>query len=460
MCNNNGNDRGIVSYHAGINEISVESLGEAKIPSNFAEIALVGGNNNVYNNIYIKDTQFSLTETKFIDDDLDDGVFEATGKPNVSFELSGPREKIFFDPSKSRAAIVTCGGLCPGLNDVIRAIVLGLYRNYNVKNIYGVKYGYQGFIAKYNHEFFELNPEVVDGWQDIGGTLLGSSRGQQDIGEITDCLENYGINMLFVIGGDGTMKGAMRIADEVKARGLKISVIGIPKTIDNDIEIIDETFGFRTAVDAARNILKCAHVEAKGAPDCIGLVKLMGRDSGFIACNSALAMSDVNFVLIPEQKIDLEKFLLCLENRLKKSHHAVIAVAEGAGQELMTDVEIKKDQSGNIRYKDIGLFLKEKIEEFSQNNGHDYTVKYFDPSYFVRSVPSNGFDSTYCLSLGIDAVHAAMAGKTSMIIGSINGQLSHIPMSMIAGKRKQVDITGSLWRMVVQSTGQTVAFHV
>ena len=455
MCFNEENRRGLVNYHANIKEISVESLGVAKIPSNFADIALVGGNSNVY----INDSQFSLAETKFIDNDLDDGVFEATGTPNVSFELSGPREKIFFDPSKTRAAIVTCGGLCPGLNDVIRALVLGLHRNYNVKNILGVKYGYQGFIAKYKHEFVELNPEVVDGWQDIGGTVLGSSRGQQDIGEITDCLENHGINILFVIGGDGTMSGAMRITEEIKKRDLKISVIGIPKTIDNDIEIIDETFGFRTAVDAARNVLKCAHVESKGAPDCIGLVKLMGRDSGFIACHSALAMSDVNFVLIPEQKIDFDVFLKCLEERLARSHHAVIAVAEGAGQELMSSERMIRDKSGNIRHKDIGLFLKEKIEEFSSKNNHDYTVKYFDPSYFVRSIPANGHDSTYCLMLGIDAVHAAMAGKTSMIIGSINGKLSHIPMSMAAGRRKQVDIDGPLWRMVVQSTGQTVKFH-
>ncbi len=448
------NRRGLVDYHADIKEISVDCLGEPRIKSSFAEIALVGGGSDVY----INDSQFALAETNFKDDDLDDGVFEATGKPNVSFEISGPREKIFFDPSKTKAAIVTCGGLCPGLNDVIRAIVLGLYRNYDVKNIYGVKYGYQGFIAKYKHEFVELNPEVVDGWQDLGGTMLGSSRGQQDIGEIVDCLENSGINLLFVIGGDGTMKGAMSIAQEVKKRGIKISVIGIPKTIDNDIEIIDETFGFRTAVDAARLILKCAHVESKGAPDCIGLVKLMGRDSGFIACHAAMAMSDVNFVLIPEQKIDLEKFLNCLEERLAGSHHAVIAVAEGAGQELMGGCRTT-DKSGNILHDDIGLFLKEKIEEFSAKKGHDYTVKYFDPSYLVRSVPSNGFDSTYCLNLGLDAVHAAMAGKTSMIIGTVNNQLCHIPMSMVAGKRKYVDIKGALWRMVVQSTGQTVKFH-
>ncbi len=450
-------DRGIVDYHAGIKEISVESLGEAKIRSNFVDnTSIVDGED-----LYIKDTQFSLTETRFIDEDLTDGKFEATGTPNVSFELSGPRAKIFFDPSKAKAAIVTCGGLCPGLNDVIRAIVLGLHRNYNVKHIYGVKYGYQGFIAKYNHEFVELNPEIVDGWQDLGGTMLGSSRGKQDIGEIVDCLENHAINMLFVIGGDGTMKGAMEIAKEIDDRGVKIAVIGIPKTIDNDIVIIDETFGFRTAVDTARSILKCAHVEAKGAPDCIGLVKLMGRDSGFIACNAALAMSDVNFVLIPEQKIDLEKFLKSLEKRLSKSHHAVIAVAEGAGQELMAGHNADKtDESGNVRYKDIGVFLKEKIEEYSQSINADYTVKYFDPSYYVRSVPANGYDSTYCLGLGIDAVHAAMAGKTAMIVGSINGQLSHVPMSMIAGRRKQVDICGSLWRMVIQSTGQTVKFHM
>ena len=445
-----------VNYQFEVEEVKIESLGEATIPSPFADRAV----NEKNSEVFTTDNEHTLFDPKFLDDGFEQGDHDLQAGKRIAFEVSGPREKIFFDSSKSKAAIVTCGGLCPGLNDVVRALVLGLYRNYNVKKVFGVRYGYQGFIPKYMHEFIDLDPEVVDGWQDIGGTMLGSSRGQQDISEIVNCLERSGINILFIIGGDGTIKGAMRIAEEIKQRGLKISVIGVPKTIDNDIQIVDETFGFRSAVDSARNVLRCAHVEAKGAPDCIGLVKLMGRDSGFIACQAALAMSDVNFVLIPEQKFDLDTFLKCLHERMERSHHAVIAVAEGAGQELICSELDKKDKSGNVVYEDIGIFLKDKIKQYSKDHNLDYSVKYIDPSYIVRSVPANGFDSTYCLRLGYDAVHAAMAGKTNMIVGSIKGRICHIPMSLVTAGRKRVNIKGDLWRSVIQSTGQVVKFHV
>lgn len=379
------------------------------------------------------------------------------------YEMAGPREKIYFDPSKTRAGIVTCGGLCPGLNDVIRSVVLGLFKNYGVRRIYGFRFGYQGFIAKFNHEPIELSPEAVDGWQDVGGTALGSSRGPQDIAEMVDCLERMAINQLYVIGGDGTMRGALQIAEETEKRGLKIAVVGVPKTIDNDIVIIDESFGFQTAVDAAREILRCAHVESKGTPNGIGLVKLMGRDSGFIAAHAALAMSDVNLVLIPEQPFKLEGergFLPYLMDRINRRSHAVIAVAEGAGQDLMTDCghEIR-DASGNKLHGDIGLFLKDKINQYFNDRNVEVSVKYFDPSYSIRSVPTNAKDSIYCMSLGHDAVHAAMAGRTEMIVGTIKGTMCHIPMQAIAGQRKKVDPYGPLWRLVLESTGQPVVFE-
>lgn len=377
------------------------------------------------------------------------------------YELAGPREKIYFDPSKVRAGIVTCGGLCPGLNDVVRSIVLGLRNNYGVKNIYGFRYGFQGFVPDYGHDVVMLTPDVVDGWQDIGGTCLGSSRGPQKPDVMVNCLEQLAVNMLFVIGGDGTMQGAMAIANEVENRGLKISVVGVPKTIDNDIVIIDETFGFQTAVNAARDVLRCAHVESKGIPNGIGLVKLMGRDSGFIACQAALAMSDVNFVLIPEQPFKLEGeggFLNALHKRLLRRKHAVIAVAEGAGQDLL-EAETETDASGNRRLGDIGLFLKDKINDYFEKIDFETSVKYMDPSYIVRSIPANAHDSTYCFSLGHDAVHAAMAGRTEMIVGKVKHNICHIPMAHIAGKRKKVDLYSPLWRLVLESTGQSVVFE-
>lgn len=417
------------------------------------------------NELFVCDESMVLQQNVYCDR-LDNGSCKGhcndTEKDDRTyFELAGPREKIYFDPSKTRAGIVTCGGLCPGLNDVVRSIVLGLWNNYQVHRIYGFRYGYQGFIAEYGYEPLELKPETVDGWQDMGGTILGSSRGEQDISEVVDCLEQMAINMLFVLGGDGTIKGALRIAREIENRGLKIAIIGVPKTIDNDIICIDRSFGFDTAVNAAREVLCCAHAESKGTPNGIGLVKLMGRDSGFIACGAALAMSDVNFVLIPEQPFKLEGergFLNVLHQRLKRRHHAVIAVAEGAGQDLMQE-ELGKDASGNQILGDIGVYLKDKITSYFKALNFETSVKYLDPSYIIRSVPTNAQDSIYCMSLGHDAVHAAMAGRTDLIVGPVKGSICHIPMEHIAGKRKRVDVYSPLWRLVLESTGQPPVFE-
>ena len=380
----------------------------------------------------------------------------STLSAQVSMERAGPREKIFFDSVKVRAGIVTCGGLCPGLNAVIRSTVMGLWYAYGVRRIVGFQFGYEGFIAKYGHDVIDLNPTVVDGWQHLGGTMLGSSRGDQDPLEIVDCLERMGINQLFIIGGDGSIKGAQTIVKEIANRKATISVIGIPKTIDNDILFIDESFGFQTASGAAVQALTCAHVEAKGAYNGVGLVKLMGRHSGFIACHAALAMSDVNFVIIPEVTLALEGpngFLEALQRRLELRRHAVVVVAEGAGQELLVS-KGGKDASGNKKLEDIGIYLRDRIALHLKQANLRATVKYIDPSYMIRSIPPNSHDGVYCLQLGHDAVHAAMAGKTAMVVGRWHGLNVHVPMQVTTMGRKQVDPNRPLWRSVLESTGQ------
>jgi 6-phosphofructokinase 1 len=376
-------------------------------------------------------------------------------------ERAGPREKIYFDPSKVRAGIVTCGGLCPGLNAVIRSTVNCLWWTYGVRRIVGFQYGYEGFISKYGHDVVDLNPGIVDGWQYLGGTKLGSSRGHQDPVEIVDCIERMGINQLFVIGGDGTLRGALKIAMEIAERKLHISVIGIPKTIDNDILFLDESFGFQTASSIAVHSLTSAHVEAKGACNSVGLVKLMGRHSGFIACHAALAMSDVNFVFIPEIPIALDGesgLLAALKRRLEARKHAVIVVGEGAGQDLLKSTA-EKDASGNDKLQDIGLFLRDRIMEYLKKEKMSATVKYIDPSYMIRSVPPNPHDSIYCMQLGHDAVHVAMTGKTSLVVGRWHGINVHVPIKCATLGRKQVNPNKSLWRSVMESTGQMQWFR-
>jgi len=380
---------------------------------------------------------------------------------SMSLEVAGPREMIYFEPQKVKAAVVSCGGLCPGINDVLRALVMELHFRYGVRNIIGVKYGFQGLIPRYGHEFMEMTPDLVKDIQDLGGSILSSSRGSQDIVEMVDSLERMNINLFFVIGGDGTMKAAQLITEETARRKLKIGVIGIPKTIDNDLVLIQKSFGFDTAISEAVKTIQCAHVEAKGAPMGIGLVKLMGRQSGHIAASAALAQGDANFVLIPEEPFDLEGekgFLRQLEKRLTARNHAVIIVAEGAGQALFARKgPVRRDASGNIRLNDIGVFLKERIEEYFRKKKMEINLKYIDPSYIIRSVPANASDSILCGVLAQYAVHAGMTGKTGMLVGLVNDAYVHLPFLAVAGQRKNIDPRGNIWMLVLESTGQPLS---
>jgi 6-phosphofructokinase 1 len=299
----------------------------------------------------------------------------------------------------------------------------------------------------------ELDPDVVDDIHKWGGTILGSSRGPQDVADMVDTLERMNVGLLFTIGGDGTLKGAQAIAEEIARRHVKIGIVGIPKTIDNDISYVAKSFGFETAVSYTRTAIYGAHTEALGVRNGVGLVKLMGRYSGYIAAYASLANNDVNFCLVPEVPFSLEVFLEALRKRLEARGHAVIVVGEGAGQDLMERTS-EKDASGNIKLEDIGVFLKEKIKGYFEKIDAEVNLKYIDPSYTIRSVPANPSDSAFCLVLGHDAVHAGMTGRTNMLVGYWNQQFTHVPICMAVSKRKQIDPSGRLWSDVLSSTGQ------
>jgi 6-phosphofructokinase 1 len=431
---------------------AIPALGPARIPSPLGLPGAVGDGK----------TRFIKDEYRISVDVRMDRMFGENQDNILSFELAGPREKIYFDPSKLKCAVANCGGLCPGLNDIIRSLVLELYHVYGVKSIYGVRYGLQGFIPEFGHDLIELTPQRVSGIQNTGGSMLGSSRGGQDIGEIVDCLERTGVGLLFMVGGDGTLMASKAIGDEILNRGLKISVVGIPKTIDNDIFLVSRSFGFDSAVDVATLAIKGAHNEAEAYPNGIGLIKLMGRHSGFLAATAALAQPDANFVLIPEEEILLHGengLLAAIKKRLELRKHAVIIVAEGAGQNFFEDKDIEHDASGNVKLKDIGLFLKSEISDYFKSKEIPISLKYIDPSYIIRSLPANANDSVFCGLLARDAVHAGMAGKTNLIISFWNNNYVHVPMDASAGKRKKMDPAGKLWQSVLESTGQNSLFN-
>jgi len=380
----------------------------------------------------------------------------AGGGELPSFEHAGPRRRIFFHPERTTGAIVTCGGLCPGLNDVVRAITLTLHHHYRVPRVLGFRYGFAGLAPDTEHAPIELTPQVVNRIHEDGGTILGSSRGPQPPEAMADTLERLGVSILFAVGGDGTMHGALALQQELARREAPIAVVCVPKTIDNDLPWIERSFGFTTAVEEARKAVMAAHVEATGAWNGVGIVKLMGRQSGFIAAHATLATADVNFCLVPEHPFELEGpagLYAAVERRLDERHHAVIVVAEGAGQDMLQDSEhAERDPSGNIVLKDVGTFLRDGIKKHFAAAGKEVTVKYIDPSYMIRSLPANSLDSEFCLILGQHAVHAGMSGRTGLLIGRWNGHSVHVPLTLGVSERRR--LPESAWLRVLETTGQ------
>ena len=421
----------------GAPDFTIAQLGDCRIPSPMSGVRFVRDHERVLYPSTVEDLN---------------RLRGASGEP-PSMESGGPRERIFFDPATLACGIVTCGGLCPGLNDVIRAIVLSLHHHYGVPKIYGFRFGYEGLVEQHGHRPLELTPDGVNRLNEMGGSILGSSRGPQEPAAMVDRLERLGVGILFAIGGDGTLRGAHAISTEAAARGRPISVIGVPKTIDNDVSFVQRTFGFETAVTEARRATYAANTEAEAARNGIGLVKLMGRDSGFIAAYSVLVDGQVNFCLIPEVPFTLERFLPELCRRLERRGHAVIVVAEGAGQDLLARTQVR-DASGNIKHGDIGVFLRDAITRYFRDAGMPISLKYIDPSYAIRSVPTTAHDSAFCLLLGQTAVHAGMSGRTDMVVSFWNHQFTHVPIGLATSARKKIDPEGALWSSVLASTGQ------
>ncbi len=385
---------------------------------------------------------------------------DAPPKEELLFEVAGPREKLFFDPKKTRAGIVTCGGLCPGLNNVIRSLVLQLYHGYGVREILGFTNGYQGLDPWRGSEPIPLTPEFVEDIHKEGGTVLNTSRGPVDVRVAVDNLIRRKVDILFVVGGDGTQRGGAALFEEARSRGHALAVVGVPKTIDNDVAFVTRTFGYVTAVEEAAKAIACAHTEAHSVHNGISVVKIMGRHAGFIAAGATVASQDVNFTLVPEVPFVLEGedgFLEALKERMLRRAHAVILVAEGAGQHLMAGGEDKYDASGNLKSKDIGIFLRDRIEAYFKAEGIPFALRYFDPSYMIRSVPACADDAVLCDFYARNAVHAAMAGKTGLVIGQHHGVFTHVPISLLAGQKKQLDLNSPAWLGVIASTGQNFA---
>ncbi|QDU90701.1 Pyrophosphate--fructose 6-phosphate 1-phosphotransferase [Pirellulimonas nuda] len=420
-------------------DLRIATLGEPTIPSPIHRGA---------SGKYVPDTMRVLYDIE---------CHEGSAPPTLGFEKAGPREKLFFDPARCRAAIVTCGGLCPGLNNIIRNLFYTLHSTYGVPQVLGIRNGFAGLNPATGPSPVWLTSDMVEHIHHMGGTILGTSRGPQDPSVMVDFLRSHGVNLLFTIGGDGTQSGAHKIAQEAQRRGAKIAVVGIPKTIDNDIKYCYRTFGFLSAISEAERVIDRAHVEAKSVVNGVGLVKLMGREAGFIAAASTIASGEVNFTLIPEVPFELQGpggLLAKLEARLRARQHAVIVVAEGAGQHLLTQHSIRTDASGNPKLGDIGVFLKEQVTDHFRGREIPVSVKYFDPSYYIRSVHAGAADSLLCEQLARYAAHAALAGKTDLLVSLWHEHTVHVPLAISTGEVKRLDTSRDMWNAVLAITGQ------
>jgi 6-phosphofructokinase 1 len=389
---------------------------------------------------------------------------EVVRKPNQpthsrAYVRAGPRRHLHFDPKKTNAAIVTCGGLCPGLNNVVRAVVNTLYSAYGIDGkVWGIQGGFRGFWDFDNYVPVELTPELVANIHHEGGTVLGSSRGGFDLDKTLEFLRSKKITCLFVIGGDGTHRGAFRIHEGCMEKGMNVAVAGIPKTIDNDVDYIDRSFGFESAVEAAQVAIRSAKTEAIcNMPNGVGIVKLMGRSAGYIAAHATMASGDVDLCLVPEVPIVLKGEQGCLPHimrRVKEQGYAVIVVAEGAGEDVL-GTSAETDASGNKKLPPIGTFMKSQVEEFFNENGTVATVKYIDPSYTVRSVPANAQDSLYCMQLGQNAVHGAMAGFTGFSVGLCSNRMVFLPIpELVATSPRSMNPHGRTWERILALTRQ------
>lgn len=426
-------------------DLVVSTLGECRIPSPLT----LGSASHPEAEFFVSDAvRLRLDVT------VGDGPELA---PPLTLEVSGPRRQIFFDPAKTTAAITTCGGLSPGLNNVIRSVFYELTENYRVPRVLGIRNGYLGLTPQSDFAPVVIDKRFVEPIDKLGGTILGSSRGHRDPAVMADFLQANDIDILFCVGGDGTQRGAHALHQELHRRDAKISIVGIPKTIDNDIAFVRLSFGYASALERAAEVIRGAHVEARDAVRGIGLVKLMGRHAGFIAAGASVVSQEVDFVLVPEIPFPLDGdtgFLPALERRMRDHGHTVVVVAEGAGQHLLDGEEERRDASGNLLHEDIGGYLRNKITDYFTTRDCPVALKYIDPSYHIRSSPANVYDRVLCDSMARSAVHAAMAGKTGVMIGMEHDQIVNVPIPAVVAKTKSLDISGDLWRAVLQTTGQ------
>ncbi len=329
---------------------------------------------------------------------------------------------------KKMVAILTGGGDCPGINPVIRAIVRkALKEDYEVV---GIKNGWKGLIEK---DILALDIDSVSGILPKGGTILGTSRtnpykNEEDVQRVKENFQSLKINALIAIGGEDTLRVAYKLYKE------GLNIVGIPKTIDNDLSATDKTFGFDTAVNIATEAIDRIHTTAE-SHHRVMVVEVMGRHSGWIGLEAGIA-GGADAILLPEFPVDIEE--IC--NLIKRRHDrgktfSIVVVAEGAkfkkGKEALQ--EKKLDAFGHVRLGGIGQILGKKIE---QRTGFETRVTVL--GHIQRGGIPTAYDRVLGTRYGVKAMELVMEGKFGQMASLQGNKIVSVPLEEAIGTIKTV----------------------
>jgi len=327
-----------------------------------------------------------------------------------------------------RLAILTSGGDCPGLNAVIRAVVRTATDHYQYECV-GIKNGWKGAAVG---DIIPLPPLSVSGILYRGGTILGTSRFNplkdgETTARILENLTLHRIGAVICVGGDGTLRASHEIAR------MGVNVVGVPKTIDNDIQATDVTFGFHTAVQIVTDAIDRLHSTAE-SHNRIMILETMGRNTGWIALSAGLA-GGADLILIPERPFSYDKICAMLTERHKRKSFSIVVVAEGAYPEGGEAVNIGAlDAFGRPRLGGIGFELAHEIEMRTSIEARVTVL-----GYVQRGGTPVAFDRILATRFGVAAVEAVAAGKFDHFIALRGEELVAVPIADGVGQCKQVD---------------------
>lgn len=340
---------------------------------------------------------------------------------------------------KKRVGILTSGGDCPGLNATIRGVAKALYQRFGEDvTIIGISNGFSGLI---NGEWREMKPYEFSGILTVGGTILGTKRtpfklmrvvGEDEVDKVAEMKKNYAamkLDCLLCLGGNGTHKTANLLAEE------GLNIIGLPKTIDNDIWGTDVTFGFHTAVDIATDVVDRIHTTAN-SHGRVMVIELMGNKAGWLTLYAGVS-GGADIILLPEIPFDLDKVIAMVEKRTKERQRSfsIIAIAEGAFRQDESSLK-RKERLARLKEHNYPSTAYQLADQIQGQTGLETRVVV--PGHYQRGGSPSPYDRLLATQFGVYAANLIKDENYGQTVAMLGGKVGHNPLREIAGKTKLV----------------------